>query len=113
MGAVVLALAASAAWGLSDFLGGLASRERTAYAVIVVTQGMGLVPLTVLVLALGGSPPAEVWIPGAIAGMGTGLGVLSLYRALAIGPMSVVAPLFPLGVLVPVIVGIASGERPS
>ena len=113
MGAVVLALAASAAWGLSDFLGGKASRGRTAFAVIVVTQGIGLIPLTVLVLALGGSPPAGVWLPGLIAGLGTGLGVLSLYRALAIGPMSVVAPLFPLGAIVPVAVGIATGDRPS
>lgn len=113
MGAVALALAASAAWGLSDFLGGLASRGRSAFAVIVVTQTIGLVPLTVVVLLVAGSPPSGVWLPGALAGVGTGLGVLSLYRALAIGPMSVVAPLFPLGVLVPVVVGIASGDRPS
>src|SRR5687767_8714122 len=113
MGAVALALAASAAWGLSDFLGGMASRGRSAFAVIVVTQGIGLIPLTLLVLALGGAPLADVWLPGLVAGLGTGLGVLSLYRALAIGPMSVVAPLFPLGAIVPVAYGIASGDRPS
>lgn len=113
MGAVVLALAASAAWGLSDFLGGLASRDRTAFAVIVVTQGTGLVLLTAVVLLVADSPPSGVWLPGALAGLGAGLGVLSLYRALAIGPMSVVAPLFSLGSLVPVVVGVASGDRPS
>jgi drug/metabolite transporter (DMT)-like permease len=113
MGAAALALAASAAWGLSDFLGGLASRGRAASAVMVVTQAIGLVPLTVLVILVAGSPPSGVWLPGAVAGLGAGLGVMSLYRALAIGPMSIVAPLLPLGVLVPVTVGIASGDRPS
>lgn len=113
MGAVLLALGASAAWGLSDFLGGMASRGRPAMAVLVVTQGIGLVPLTLLVLLVADAPPSGVWAPGLLAGLGTGLGVLALYRALAIGPMSVVAPLFPLGAIVPVAVGVASGDRPS
>jgi drug/metabolite transporter (DMT)-like permease len=113
LGAVLLALGASAAWGLSDFFGGLVSRNRPAVVVLSVAQATALVPLTVLVLAIAGAPPAGVWVPGAIAGVGSGLGVLALYRALAIGPMSVVAPLFSLGAVVPVAVGVASGDRPS
>ncbi|HEU4656895.1 MAG TPA: DMT family transporter [Capillimicrobium sp.] len=109
----MLALAASAAWGLSDFLGGLASRGRPAVAVLVVSQTTGLIPLTVLALVVGGDAPSGVWVPGLLGGVSTGLGLLALYRALAIGPMSVVAPLFPLGAIVPVAVGVLSGDRPS
>jgi drug/metabolite transporter (DMT)-like permease len=113
MGAVLLALGAAAAWGLSDFFGGMASRARPAVAVLATTQLVGLLPLTLVVLLFAGAPPSGVWAPGVLAGLGTGLGVLALYRALAIGPMSVVAPLFSLGAIVPVAVGIASGDRPS
>jgi drug/metabolite transporter (DMT)-like permease len=114
LGAVVLALGASAAWGLSDFFGGMVSRGRPAVVVLAVSQAAALVVLTVVVLAAAGSPPpASDLAPGVLAGFGTGLGVLALYQALAIGPMSVVAPLFSLGAIVPVAVGIASGDRPT
>lgn len=114
MAGVVLALAASTAWGLSDFLGGLVSRGRPAVVVLTVSQAAALAPLTVVVLAAAGAPPpAGDLAPGLLGGLGTGLGVLALYRALAIGPMSVVAPLFSLGAVVPVLVGIAGGDRPQ
>lgn len=114
MGAVVLALTASLTWGVSDFWGGLVSRGRPAVVVLAVGQATALTLLTVVVLAVGGAPPAaaDLW-PGLLGGLGTGLGVLALYQALAIGPMSVVAPLFALSAVVPVAVGIGSGDRPS
>jgi drug/metabolite transporter (DMT)-like permease len=50
----------------------------------------------------------------AVAGGIAGIAALSaFYRALAIGTMSVVAPISATGVAVPVIVGVASGERPA
>ncbi len=114
MGGVLIALAASAVWGTSDFLGGLLSRGRTALAVMAVSQTAGLVLLSGLLLVVAdGFPGAAIVPPAILAGAGVGLGVMCLYQALSIGPMSVVAPLTSLSAAVPVAVGIASGDRPS
>ena len=43
----------------------------------------------------------------------TGLGVFAFYKALAMGTMSLVAPVSALGAGVPMVFGIADGERPS
>jgi drug/metabolite transporter (DMT)-like permease len=48
-----------------------------------------------------------------LAGLAGALALGTFYRALAIGTMSVVAPISASGVTLPVVVGIASGERPS
>jgi drug/metabolite transporter (DMT)-like permease len=112
--AAVLALASSITWGMADFLGGLQSRKHPLLAVLVVSQ---LVALALLVAAVLLGAPIEhdasstLWA----AGVGT-LGVLGLvafYRALAIGTMSVVAPISATGVSIPVVVGLVSGERPG
>lgn len=111
--AVLTALAASALWGTSDFLGGLFSRGRSAVVVLGVAQAAGLVAVA-LVMAIwaGAFPGTAILLPSVLAGA-VGLGVLALYRALAIGPMSVVAPLGALAAVVPVVVGVAGGDRLS
>jgi drug/metabolite transporter (DMT)-like permease len=50
---------------------------------------------------------------GLAAGGTTAIGLTALYRGLAIGPMSLVAPISAGGVIVPVIVGLATGDQPS
>ena len=50
---------------------------------------------------------------GAVAGLAGGSGVALLYRALALGPMSVVAPLTAVSAALPVFTGLALGERLS
>jgi uncharacterized membrane protein len=53
-----------------------------------------------------------VW--GLVGGLGGGVGTLVLYRGLARGQMSVVGPLSAVGAaIVPVVVGVGLGERPS
>jgi drug/metabolite transporter (DMT)-like permease len=113
--AIVLALAAAASWGLADFLAGLASRRVSVPVVLLLVEGGGLVVIA-LVAAIWGGPffddAQDFW-----SAVGAGLsGVMALgcfYRALAIGTMSVVAPISSAGVALPVIVGIATGNRPS
>jgi drug/metabolite transporter (DMT)-like permease len=112
--AAVLALASSVSWGLSDFLGGFQSRRHPLLAVMVVSQGFALVLLLVAVAA--GAPTehdtaATLWAAG--SGMIGVVALTSFYRALAIGTMSIVAPLSATGAAVPVLVGLASGERPA
>lgn len=114
MMAYVLALAAAVGYGAADFLGGLASRRAATLAVVLWSQLVGLVMVAVAVLAFPARPtPADLaW--GAAAGLAGSLGVGLLYHALSIAPMSVVAPITGVCALsVPVMAGLAFGERPG
>jgi drug/metabolite transporter (DMT)-like permease len=112
--ALLLALGASLSWGAGDFLGGLASRRASVLTVLPLTQGAGLIGVAV-VLAIAQDPvpglgPAAV---AAAAGLAGAVGLAGLYRGMAIGAMSVVAPISALAAVVPFTVGVARGERPS
>src|SRR4051812_8718866 len=110
----LLALLSSALWGLSDFLGGTASRRLPVQTVLGISQLTALVLLVVLAAVTGAfDTPTGYVLPAAAAGA-TGVVALGMfYRALSIGTMGVVAPVAALGVAVPVVVGIARGEHPS
>jgi drug/metabolite transporter (DMT)-like permease len=112
--ALGLALGASIAWGGSDFLAGLAARRLPVLTLLVLSQGAGLLLLLVL-LALAGqrAPSAQAVAIAAGAGLSEMVGFAALYRGLAIGPMSVVAPVASLAAVVPVAFGVAGGERPA
>ena len=112
--AVALGLSSSLCWGLADFFGGLQSRKRAALAVLLVSQGVALALLVPFAFIVGGELPtatATGW--AALAGSAGIVALLCFYRALAIGTMSVVAPISATAAVVPVLVGLAEGERPS
>jgi uncharacterized membrane protein len=112
--AAVLALASSLCWGLSDFLGGFQSRRHHVLAVMLLSQGLALAILVVAVLA--GAPTEHDAASTAWAASVGAFGLVALvafYRALAIGTMSIVAPISATGVAIPVLVGLAGGERPG
>lgn len=110
--AILLALLSALAWGAADFWGGLGSRGLGASRVAVATQTLGLVTAGVAVLLFPGAGPkagALEW--GALSGLGSGVGTLSLYHGLAVGRMTVVATLSGvLAAVVPVIVGLTLGN---
>jgi len=109
--AVGLGLLVATVYGAADFLGGLASRRRAATVVVLWSQIVGLVALTLLVPLVGGSPSAGDLGLGAGAGLVGLCGVLLLYRGLGAGRMAVVAPLTAVGAaLVPFLVGVAGGD---
>jgi drug/metabolite transporter (DMT)-like permease len=114
MAAIALGLLSSVLWGLSDYLGGLKSRT---FPVPVVLAMMYLASLTVMLafVAVRGSPPppAENVLAGLAAGVVGIVGLSAFYRALAIGTMSIVAPIASTGVALPVIVGLIAGDRPG
>src|SRR3954454_7748711 len=115
MAAIALGLGSSLAWGFADFFGGIQSRRRPLLAVLVVTLTAGFL-LTVLAVALHGEgPPAGVgWIAWALASSVFGIaGLACFYRGLATGNMGVVAPISSAAAVVPLAVGLASGERPN
>ena len=113
MVAALLALASSLSWGLADFMGGLQSRRNALLAVLLLSQSVALAALLVAVAA--GVPIEHDATATAIAAGSGALGIVALtafYRALAIGTMSIVAPVSATGAAVPVLVGLVSGERP-
>jgi drug/metabolite transporter (DMT)-like permease len=108
----LLALTSAALYGASDFLGGLASRRASTIAILVVVQAAGLLPLLLLPLLLPGTL-SRGDVPWSVAaGLAGSAGVGLLYRALAIGTMSIVAPTTAVcAVVLPVVMDAAGGER--
>ena len=112
----LLALGSAALYGAADFIGGLTSRRADTIAVVVVSQTAGLLLVAMLLAWLATPvPEARDWLWGGAAGIAGGGGVALLYRALAVGVMSLVAPVTAVcAVVVPVIAAIVSfGERPG
>jgi drug/metabolite transporter (DMT)-like permease len=111
---VLLALAGAVFYGLSDFVGGLASRRTSAWSVALVAALTGAVFVAAAALGLGGDPGRSDLAWGVVGGVGNGFGTAFLYRGLAGGRMGVVAPISAVGAaLVPVAVGLVAGERPG
>jgi drug/metabolite transporter (DMT)-like permease len=99
---------------VADFLGGLMARRMALLAVIAVSQTGGIAVIAAAVAVAGEPAPDAGFVPYAFAaGLGGVAGLAAFYRALAVGKMSVVAPISSMAVLVPVIVGLATGDRPS
>jgi drug/metabolite transporter (DMT)-like permease len=113
MGAVALALGASLSWGFADFFGPLKGRTYGALRVLVYVQLGGLVTIAIIV-AIRGRGPADpavlLAIPAALSGT---LGLYAYYRGMAVGAMSIVAPIAGISAVVPLTVGFSSGDRPS
>jgi drug/metabolite transporter (DMT)-like permease len=112
--AVVLSLLAALCYGLSDFVGGVVSRRVSPWAIAFTSQLGGGLAVVVISLVLGGSPRASDAGWAVLAGVGNGVGTAYLYRGLGAGRMGVVAPISGVGAaLVPLVVGLVTGERPG
>jgi drug/metabolite transporter (DMT)-like permease len=124
----ILALAAAVLYGTADFLGGVASRRASVFAVLATTVPAGAV--VVVVVALLGEAP---WLAG-LSGSGLGAptsfggwsavawaaasgvcgttGLVAFYAGFAAAPISVVAPVAALvSTVLPVGVAVAGGEH--
>ena len=111
---VLLALSGAVFYGLSDFVGGIASRRTSAWSVALTAALSGAVFVLLAALTLDGYPTREDLAWGVLAGVGNGFGTAFLYRGLSSGRMGVVAPISAVGAaLVPVAVGLVGGERPA
>jgi drug/metabolite transporter (DMT)-like permease len=112
--AAIFALSAAVAYGVGDFLGGVAARRESPSAVVLWSHIVGLGMLVAVAPLIGGEPSHRAFAAGAAAGILGGAGVALFYKGLAVGSMSVVAPIAALlSAAVPVVAGLASGERPS
>src|SRR5919198_529164 len=110
---IALALGASLSWGFADFFGPLKGRALGALRVLLYVQLGGLLAIAgiVAIRARGPASAAALFaVPAAISGT---LGLYAYYRGIAVGAMSVVAPIAGVSAAVPVVVGIASGDHLS
>jgi drug/metabolite transporter (DMT)-like permease len=91
--ASLIALCAALSWGAADFSGGIASKRANVFTVVLFAHGTGLLFMVTMALIIHEHTPtrlALLW--GTIAGLSGAVGLLSLYRALAIGKMGINAP---------------------
>lgn len=112
---VALALVSAFTWGTADFVGGVATRRGHPFQVLLINASSGIVLLGALALIVGEAMPsssAVAW--AASAGAAGALGIVALYRGLAMGSAAIVAP--TAGVLtaaLPVVFSIAVNGWPG
>ncbi|WP_242905597.1 EamA family transporter [Actinomadura terrae] len=110
------ALGSALAYGVADVAGGLLSRRAGFAGVALLGQlgGLGCALVAALLVPAPGVTAADLgW--GALSGVGTGIGMVFLYRGLSRGHMSVTVPVSAVGgVALPVAAGVAFlGDRPT
>ena len=124
----ILALAAAVLYGTADFLGGVASRRASVFAVLALTVPAGAA--VVIVVALLGEAPglssllghglaspasAGGWAAAgwaALSGICGAAGLVAFYAGFAAAPISTVAPVAALvSTALPVGIAVAGGER--
>lgn len=111
---LVLGVVVAACFGSGDFLGGLASRRIATLVALAVAQVTALVGAVVVALVAGGDPSGQDLVLGVAAGLLNVAALGCLYQGLAIGRVSVVAPLAAvISAVIPVAWGLLTGERPS
>jgi uncharacterized membrane protein len=114
MFSLLFAVTTATVWGTADFCGGKASQRAPALAVSVLSKLAGL-PVLAIGLALTGGAPTRAGLGwGAVAGLFGMTGVILLYRGLAAGAMTIVAPVTAVtSALVPFLIGIAVDGAPA
>ena len=113
--AILLAALCAVTYGVADYCGGRASRSVASTIVTLIGQATSLVLVVIGVIVIG-TPIAsahDLWW-GAAGGAAGGLALIAFYRALSHGAMTVVAPTTAVvSAVLPVLVGLWLGERPS
>ncbi|WP_375475617.1 EamA family transporter [uncultured Jatrophihabitans sp.] len=110
---VVLGLVAAVLYGIGDFTGGIASRRRGAITILLVSYPVGAVLMTAMLPFFPGALTGRAAGFGVLGGLAGVLGVLLMYSLMTVAPINVVSPVTAvLAAIVPVVVGVAIGERP-
>ncbi len=92
---VAFGLAAAFLWGLADYNAALASRQTGAFRVVLGFHVVATIALAVIVVATGALDdfdPADLWKFAWVGVLGT-LSYLTFYKALEIGPISILSPI--------------------
>lgn len=112
--AILLSLLTASLYGVGDFLGGLSARRAPIIQIIVGAHALGFFGALAASLLLADAFTWQDLAIGAAAGVFGGLGLALLYRGLAVGPMSVIAPITAISAAaVPAFWDVLTGGRLS
>jgi drug/metabolite transporter (DMT)-like permease len=112
--ALTLALGSSLAWGVSDFMGGMAGRRLPLLMVLLVSQAVGLyLALVALAYFPEPFPDSRAALMATASGVADAVGLWALYRGLATSAMGIVAPVAATGAVLPVGYGLMTGQPGS
>ncbi len=115
MNSALLGLVAALSWGVHDFLARFPSRAAGPIPTVLAVTVSGLIVLSAWLLIGGGAIRIvwpELWLV-AVTGIFFALATLSLFAALALGPISIVAPIAGSYPALAMILAVAQGLRPS
>src|SRR5215211_8538077 len=113
MTAILLALGSSLGYGVSDFLASRVAKRVAPVLLVLYSQALQSVVLLVVVVAVRQPYSAAGLGRGAVAGAVGAAGLVAYYQALATGQTAIVAPLASSGAVLPLLVDVAGGQRPS
>lgn len=110
-----LSLGSAVSWGAADFSGGMATKKRSPFQVVLGVHGTGLVLVVLLALLTREPLPmtsSVLW--GIAGGVSGGLALVAFYRSLAIGVMGINAPVSAIVMAaLPVLLGIWTQGTPK
>ncbi len=100
--------------GIAVALGAFSARRASLWAVIIGSQAVGLAGAALVTLVTGHGWPGlhAVW-PVLLGGLASVVAISFFYKALAIGSMSIVAPISATNAMIPFAAGIIAGGRPT
>jgi drug/metabolite transporter (DMT)-like permease len=111
---VVFALLAAVVYGFGDFVGGFASRRRSAVTILLYAYPVGAALMLALLPFFLGPLDVRTALLGVSGGIGGMVGVIVMYSLMARAPMNIISPVTAvLAAVVPVIFGVLVGERPK
>ena len=112
---IIFGLASALTWGAGDFTGGLAARKVGAFRSVFYAEVIGIVFLFIVV-SVTGEPmlASRSAIFALVAGALGTIGLMLLYHSMAIGVMSIAAPVSALlAAMLPVVVGMFTEGLPD
>jgi drug/metabolite transporter (DMT)-like permease len=115
MNSALLGAAAALAWGMHDFLARFPSRGIGPTATVLAVTAAGFIVLSVVLLVSGATLEIvwpKLWLV-AVTGVFFALATLSLFSALALGPISIVCPIAGSYPALAVLFAVAGGARPG
>jgi drug/metabolite transporter (DMT)-like permease len=112
---IILSFVSALLYGVADFSGGHASRKNSVFAVMVLSQAVGMAVALIAAPLVGPNAPRLADLAwGVVAGLSGCVGIMTLYRGLAQHTAAIVSPVSALvGAILPAAFGLLLGERPS
>ena len=111
---IILSVIACFGWGIADFIGGYKSRELNVLSILAISNLSGLLLISIMILYKGQPLPGDLYLIWAVLAGPIGItAMVLLYRSLAVGVISILAPISATGVILPVLWGLYRGDTMS